>query len=328
MATIRKRGDSWQAQIRRRGTTVSKTFLSRSDAKRWANQTEAEADQKGLQPQARALERYTVADLIIRFRDEIAPTRRGYKKERAILNAFLRSDLAKLKIVDLSPDRLSAYCEGRLWIVKPATVLRDLGLVQHIFEIARLKWKIPIEPNPIARIRKPKSSPPRERRLAAGEWEKLGNACQSSRNKLLWPLLRFAVATGMRRGEMLNAKWSDLDADARTLHIPETKTGVPRTIPLSATAMTVLGELALAWRGEPNIFPLTSEAAKLSWKRMVQRAGIAGLTFHDLRHEAISRFFELGLSVPEVSLISGHKDPRMLFRYTHLRAENIVSRLG
>lgn len=328
MATIRKRGGNWQVQVRRRGVTLSKTFINRSDAKRWANQTEAEADIRGLQPNGRSLERYTVADLITRFCEEIAPTRRGYLKELTILNALLRTDLAKLKIVDVTPEKLMAYCADRLQIVQPGTVLRDLGLLQYIFEVARLNWGIPIEPNPVKRIRKPKASPPRERRLAPGEWEKLSEACKPCRNKLLLPLVRFALATGMRRGELLNAKWREVNADAETLYIPQTKTGVPRTIPLSGIGKAVLIELAIGWQGHENIFPLTPEAVKLSWKRIVSRAGIAGLTFHDLRHEAISKFFEQGLSIPEVSLISGHKDPRMLFRYTHLRAEDVAKKLA
>ena len=73
-----------------------------------------------------------------------------------------------------------------------------------------------------------------------------------------------------------------------------------------------------------SVFPLSDYAARHSWDRLVKRAGIKNLRFHDLRHEAISRFFEMGLSMPEVALISGHKDPRMLFRYTHLRATDIL----
>jgi integrase len=72
---------------------------------------------------------------------------------------------------------------------------------------------------------------------------------------------------------------------------------------------------------------MTKDAAKMAWKRLVKRAGLKDLRFHDLRHEAISRFFERGLSVPEVALISGHRDPRMLFRYTHPRAEDIAAKL-
>ena len=75
------------------------------------------------------------------------------------------------------------------------------------------------------------------------------------------------------------------------------------------------------------MFPISADALRLAWERVKRRAGIKDLRFHDLRHEAISRFFEMGLSVPEVALISGHKDARMLFRYTHLKAENVANAL-
>ena len=77
-----------------------------------------------------------------------------------------------------------------------------------------------------------------------------------------------------------------------------------------------------------RIFPVTDVAVRQAWDRLVKRAGITNLRFHDLRHEAFSRFFEMGLSVPEIALISGHRDPRMLFRYTHLRAEDVVKKLS
>ena len=75
-------------------------------------------------------------------------------------------------------------------------------------------------------------------------------------------------------------------------------------------------------------FPANANAFRLAWERLRKRAGLCDLRFHDLRHEAISRFFEVGLSIPEVALISGHKDAKMLFRYTHLRAGNIIGKLG
>ena len=91
--------------------------------------------------------------------------------------------------------------------------------------------------------------------------------------------------------------------------------------------MQVLADLSPHREDNDFLFPLSAEAVKLAWKRLNKRAGITGLHFHDLRHEAVSRFFELGLTVPEVALISGHKDPRMLFRYTHLRPADIAKKL-
>ena len=74
-------------------------------------------------------------------------------------------------------------------------------------------------------------------------------------------------------------------------------------------------------------FPVTPNGFRMAWDRLRSRSGLIDLRFHDLRHEAISRFFELGLNIPEVAVISGHKDPRMLFRYTHLRAADLVDKL-
>ena len=132
------------------------------------------------------------------------------------------------------------------------------------------------------------------------------------------------MATGMRLGELLRARWSDIDRDKRTLHIPETKNGHPRAIPLSSEALRIIDGVT---QKNDLLFPLTANAVKLAWRRLAKRAKLGDLHFHDLRHEAISRFFEKGLTVPEVALISGHRDVRMLFRYTHLKPEDVAAKL-
>jgi integrase len=132
----------------------------------------------------------------------------------------------------------------------------------------------------------------------------------------------------MRRGEILNMHWRDVSYEKRTLRVPITKNGHARTIPLSSRALALLRTLSDARTlGTERILPVTENAAKMAWKRLAKRARLEDLRFHDLRHEAISRFFEKGLNVPEVALISGHRDPRMLFRYTHPRAEDVAAKL-
>jgi integrase len=173
---------------------------------------------------------------------------------------------------------------------------------------------MPLDANPFKGVTATKTDFARDRRLSDGDQKALFEALGKCRNRLLGGVIRFAIATGMRRGELLNARWKDLHWDLATLHIPLTKTGHPRTIPLTTEAKQVLVELAIVWTGSDSIFPTTARAIALVWKRLTKRAGIVDLHFHDLRHEAVSRFFEKGLSIPEVALISGHKDPRMLFR--------------
>ena len=110
-----------------------------------------------------------------------------------------------------------------------------------------------------------------------------------------------AVETGMRRGELINILWFDVDLNDRTIHIPHTKNGYERTIPLTPEAARVLETVP---RYGTTVFPMTSNAVRLAWERLRRRAGITDLHFHDLRHEAVSRFFEKGLSVPEVGAAS------------------------
>ena len=202
-----------------------------------------------------------------------------------------------------------------------------------VFQIARQEWDIPLQENPVARVRKPRAPAGRERRLTTEEQAAIIEACADCRNDCLEPAVLLAIETGMRRGEILNIRWRDFDVDNGLLRIPETKTDTPRTIPLTEKAVAILAvRHKPKMKPDAELFPVAANAFKLAWQRCKRRAArhvasVADLRFHDLRHEAVSRFFELGLSVPEVAAISGHKDPRMLFRYTHLKAEEIVGKL-
>ena len=180
--------------------------------------------------------------------------------------------------------------------------------------------------NPVDKVKLPPSSRSRERRLNTGEFERLEKAAHLTQNPHIWPIVVFAIETGMRRGEILGITWECVDFDSRTVHLPITKNGSSRDVPLSSKATQILkGQNE---RQLPCPFPVTDNAFRLAWDRLRSRADLGDLRFHDLRHEAISRFFEMGLSMPEVALISGHKDPRMLFRYTHIKPENVLAKLN
>jgi integrase len=328
VATLRKRGQRWHVQVRRKGrTAVTRSFRLKSEALVWAREQELEADQG--RPQVhKTLRGITVADILIRYRDEVVPRKRGADRETLSLNAFLRHPLARVALRDVTVGMVSAYCAERLRRVKPGTINRELDILRHAFATARRNWDVPLKQNAFAEVTRPKGSAPRARRLQPGEGERLQAACIQCRNTYIRFLVQLALETAMRRGEMLNMRWCDALLEKRTLHIPVTKNGHGRTIPLSGRALALLRTLSDSrTSGSERILPITENAAKMAWKRLVRRAGLANLRFHDLRHEAISRFFEKGLNVPEVALISGHRDPRMLFRYTHPRAEDIAAKL-
>ncbi len=327
MATLRKRGDKWQVQVRRQGCpAVSRSFIRKADAEAWARQAEAEADRMGLPVDPKILRQTTLRALIERYRDSVVVTKRGKDIETIILNAILRQPFVELALLAVTPATFSSYRDTRLKTVKAATICRELGILQHMYEVAIKDWSLPLAANPLRAVRKPALAKGRDRRLEGPtELAALIDESANCRNKLIGPLFLFAIETGMRRGELVNARWNQVNIDHRTLHIPVTKNGHARTIPLSTTAIQILDHLPRI--DDERIFPISVNAVKLAWRRLRERAGAEGLRFHDLRHEAVSSFFERGLNVPEVALISGHRDARMLFRYTHLKAEDIAAKL-
>ena len=181
--------------------------------------------------------------------------------------------------------------------------------------------------NPVDFIKMPPASSPRQRRLNKGEYERLEQASHLTLNPHIWPIVVFAIETGMRRSEILGLTWDNISLERQLAYLPLTKNGTSREVPLSTKAVQVLSNQR-SRQDTPTPFPVNANAFRLAWERLRKRADLCDLRFHDLRHEAISRFFEMGLSVPEVAVISGHKDARMLFRYTHLRAEDLVKKIS
>ncbi|RYH40210.1 MAG: site-specific integrase [Alcaligenaceae bacterium] len=335
MASLRFRNDKWQVQVRRLGYQArTQSFLSKTDALRWARQVETELDRTLIPNDVRTLAKVTLAELLIRYRDTVTTNRRGVLPEKKRIEVFLRQDWTSYPLAKLNARYFSAYRDDRLKCVGPGTVIRELGLLRSIFETARREWGYSALENPLASIRKPKAPQGRERRLKPGELAALSAACATVRSTLLLHGIHMAIETGMRRGELLAIRWKDVNFDTGVLHIPVTKTGKSRTIPLTDRARDILAERkTLPDADVEYAFPITANGFRLAWercKRRAERAGCVGvleLRFHDLRHEAVSRFFEIGLNTAEVATISGHKDLRMLFRYTHLKPEDIVAKL-
>ena len=325
MPTIRKRCSKWQVQVRRKDCPpLTKSFAYKSDALRWGQETERAVD-NGSHPSLNEKLDCTLAQLLARYLEVETPRKKGADIEAVRIRSLTAHPLfTGLRVGELNASIFAAYRDSRLKEVSPDTVIRELSLLQSVMEVAIRDWEYPLPNNPVRGIRKPRAGKSRTRRLTPAEEKSLLCAAESARNTLLKPVIQFAIETGMRRGEMLSLKWEYLSSGRDLILIPETKNGHPRTVPLTGRAQDVLAQLS----GQNEyVFPLTVNAFRLAWGRMIRRSGIRDLRFHDLRHEAISRFFERGLSIPEVALISGHRDPRMLFRYTHLKPEDVAEKL-
>lgn len=320
MATIRKRNNRWQVQIRRNDAPhLSKSFQRKTEAEAWAREREIEADRGTLRDDPRILQRITLGEILERYKREVSKDKAGAQIEGIVLDAFNKEPLAKRSLASIKPSDFALYRDRRLTEVTGSTVTRQLCTIQHAYDIAAQEWGIPIQENPVKRIRKPRNNPPRERRLKSGEYEALLSSTERSRNMLIKPIIILAVETAMRRGEILNIHREHINLNTQRLRIPKTKTGIPRTIPLSSKAVVTLTAL-LNDVSDTNdrVFPISPNALRLAWERVKKRTKIVDLHFHDLRHEAVSRLFEQGLGVAHVAAISGHRDFRMLARYTHI----------
>lgn len=340
MATITKRGDGWQARIRRHGyPPASQTFARRADAEAWARAQESEMD-RGVWRDRSSADSTTLYALLDRYAKDVAPTKKGADVELLRLRTLARDDLARFKLSALSPlvladwrdRRLSSGCAG-------ATVRRELDVLSALFNWARRELMIAVE-NPVAGIRRPPPSRARDRRFEDGEEARLMAALedgpgvradgktyrQGTRNPWVRPAVELATETAMRRGELLALRWENINLQKRTAHLLDTKNGESRTVPLSSRAVAVLSGLPRSIDG--RVFPITANALKLAFERAAKRAGLEDFRFHDLRHEATSRLAERLPNLIELASVTGHKDLRMLKRYYHPRAEDLALKLG
>ena len=316
----------WQAQIRRRGHPVQiRTFDRKAEAEAWARQLEGEMD-RGVFVSRVEAEGTTLAELLARYQREITPQKRGAAMERSHIRVISQDPIARCFISTMTGKILAGYRDRRLKIVSASTLNRELNILSHVFSTAVKEWHIHLPfGNPVALIRRPRVDDKRNRRLNGDEEQRLLKAADSYGGEI-GSIIRFAIETGMRRGEIAAMQWEHLDRKSRVLLIPETKAGTPRSVPLSKVAIAALS--GVPRRLDGRVFSAHPNSISRAFERVCELAGIEGLTFHDLRHEATSRLFEKGLNPMEVATITGHKTLQMLKRYTHLRAEDLVGRLG
>ncbi len=358
MATIRQaKSGWWQAIVRRKGyPEQSRTFELEADAKAWARSVEVEID-RGSFVSRRESESTTLREALQRYQREVTAKKRGVEQERYRIKALLTLPLAARTLAAVRGAEVAKFRDEELERgLAPSSVMKSLALLSHLFETARKEWGIEVD-NPVKKISKPKVDNARERRLNVEEERYLlaalddpGDAVKikdgDRRNEWTPKIARWAIETAMRQGEILSLDWLHVDLVKRTAHLPETKNGSARTVPLSSAAVDLIrpaGNVTTLRKGK--VFPTTASALKQSFSRAVARGRrlyvtdceregrepepgfLEDLTFHDLRHEATSRLAEK-LQMHELMRVTGHKDTRMLARYYHPRAEDLAKKLG
>lgn len=318
----------WQVQIRKKGYPPQvRTFDKKADAQAWATVIESEMVRKVHIDRTKA-ERTTFREAVEAYIRDIAPTHKGGRDEGLRLTRFLRdeSKLAAHALATLTTHLFEDYRDRRLKTVAAGTVKRELGLLHTVIESVRKSHGM--AENPISDVRRPTVRDARDTRLQPGEEERLLQHCRDARNPWLLPAVILAVETALRRSELLALGWDCVDLDRLQAHIPDSKTGKGRYIPLSPRAYEVLWQLGAEARpADGAVIGTTAEGLKQAFERARSRAKMEHFNFHDLRHEATSRLFERGWNIMEVASVTGHQDLQMLKRYTNLRASDLARKL-
>ncbi|MGF6877272.1 site-specific integrase [Paraburkholderia sp. MM5477-R1] len=345
MAAIWKRGPYWRAYIRRQGYPYqAETFDTKAAAEAWARRIEAEMDRGAFVDRTEA-ERNTLGDLLQQYAEKVSPGKKGGDGEILRIRKLRTDPIATYKITALTSQVVAQFRDRRLKgdknhrAVSGSTVNRDLNLLSHVLNVAKMEWGVHFEANPVSLIRRPRENRARTRRLSPGEEQRLlaelapsprdehGRfEAGGSRNDWVRPVVIIALETAMRRGEILSLRWPDVFLEDRYVRLHDTKNGEARDVPLSSRAAATLADLPRHNSGQ--VFPVTPDALKKVFVRASERAGIADLHFHDLRHEATSRIAERLDNILELSAVTGHKTVQMLRRYYHPRASDLARKLG
>jgi integrase len=327
MASIRQRSGTWQARVNRTGFPAEvKSFETRGAAQRWARTIEAAMDRGAHQSPAAANE-VLLRDILERYMQEVSPSKRGHLEEVIRIRFLQRAKMAGYSISKLSPEIVAGFRDARLQKVGAGAVIRDLSLLSSVINHARREWGVTAA-NPCALVRKPPTPAGRTRLLSAEEEERLTIALhpRGRRNPWMLPLVKLALETAMRRGELLSLRWRNIDLARQTAFLPTSKSGKPRTVPLSTGAVALLATLPKT--DSEIVFPISAQTMEAAFKRARLRADVANLRFHDLRHTATSRMAHKLPNVIELASVTGHQTIQMLKRYYHPDAEVLARKLG
>ena len=318
MATIRfdKNINKWQVIIRRKGTKQqSKVFKIKSQAIQWARSVECEID-KGNTVDFSLSKKITLSQII----EKIQPIDSRERSRLKILMEYFNGSTVNL----INSSRIALFVDLRLSQgLSSATVTKDINTLSKLLKVAQRDWNVYLPNDPFKHISKLKQPPSRVRRLSKNEEFILMNRSESN----LRNIIIFAIETGMRLGEILSLKWSDISNNFAVLE--KTKNGEVRYVPMSKIANQILMKIQKN-KNDDRVFYFwkTVSGFESSWQKFKKREGLVDLRFHDLRHEAISRMFEKGMSHMEVSAISGHKSLLVLRKYTHLNIEYLRDKLA
>lgn len=338
MAMFKQIGKKWQARIRKTGhEPTAKNFATYNEAVIWAAKTETEMDSKSYADPRRA-GKTTIGSLITRYIEE-EDTGKGFGRNK-------RDVLRRLKIMlgDVPVKSLTASAINNFIVLRKktgnhgkgaggVTINGDITQLRTVLKHAKTSWGLPFPVEAFSEaldtmktLKLKTKSKTRSRRPTDNELIRVKDFFKAKKRQKIpmWDIIDFAIDTTMRSSEITRIKWEDVDETNRTVIIrdrkdPQEKEGNDQVVPVLEPAWEILQAQP---RTNHCIFPYSSKTISSIFPRACNELGIEDLHFHDLRHEGTARLFEdYGMQIPEVAVFTGHKDWKMLERYTDLKPE-------
>lgn len=262
-------------------------------------------------------------DVLDRYAREVSPKKRGKRWEEIRLAKIGRGSIGAKRVCDLEPKDFAAWRDERLAEVSAGSVIREMQLMSSVLAVAAQEWGL-VRVSPIRGVRKPLKPKPRDRRPSADELERMAKQAGDDPTKVkgrCWLAFLFAIETGMRAGEIVGLRAEDVSG--KVAHLELTKNGTSRDVPLSTEARRILSVLPPSER----LFGLSSAQLDANFRQIKAKAKVKGLTFHDSRHEAVTRLSKILVPL-ELAKMIGHSDLNMLMVYYEAEPESVADRLG
>ncbi len=326
MATFKKRENGrWYVEVSVRGIRRGKTLDTKTQARSWALEQEQLLGKHGGLVKGK-----TLRDAFERYAKEVAITHKGAKWEIDRLNKFSRDQIADIPLQLLNETDIEDWCDRSLQKIKSSSVNREMKLLSPVIDCA-IRWKWCTD-NPVKQVKKPPKSPPRDRRISDYEIEQIleglgyddSKSYIENRNDATAVAFLFAIETAMRQGEIFKLEWERVFLKDRFVRLIDTKNGDRRDVPLSKRAIELLKKFNPQKKGK--VIKYNQASCGQLYRQIVSAADIEDLTFHDTRHEALTRLAQK-LEVLDLARMVGHRDPRSLMIYYNATASEIAERL-
>ena len=332
---IRKRKGRYSVSIRHAGAkAINKTFAKKSDAHKYGFEVELQLQRKRYKDTSNA-SKTTLKSVLERHLAERLGEVRQPKKEQSRFNTIVKSEVVNKFLIDLTPNDFAQFRDARsLDGASGATIIRELSFMSVAIRKAIKVYGCWLPEHPIPNSIKPKESPPRNRRLNAGEHLLLKQYCKGAPkykkpNPYWCDAIDFAIESALRLNEQLTLNWKHISIEKKVMTIlaKHTKTGVERVVPLTPRALEILRNIPRSIDG--RVFPMSINNFNRGWRAICKNAGIKNLHWHDLRRTGISLLFERGLSPSEVQMFSGHKTISLMIKtYTAHNPEKVAKKLN